>query len=67
MEVVYLIIGVILLIALLAGASAMGWIFKGIGAIFEVFLEGLSNFFGTGIGCLIKIFILLCILAALLT
>lgn len=65
MEIVFTILGVILIIALLIACSFLGWTFKGIGAMLQLFTEGLGNFFGTTFGCIIKLIVLISIIAAL--
>ena len=40
MEVLIIIGAIVLILAILTGGGILGWLFKGIGAIFEFLLEG---------------------------
>ena len=58
------IIGLIVLIALLfVGGGLLGWLIKGVGAIFSFLMDGC----GSTLGCLFWIFIGFCVIIVLLT
>lgn len=65
MSTVITILVVILIIGVLIGCSALGWVMKGIGALLDVFWDGLGNFFSSTLGCLVDLFIIAVILAAI--
>lgn len=44
MEVLIIIGAIVLILAIFTGGGILGWLFKGIGAIFEFLLEGWGSY-----------------------
>ena len=63
MEILAIIGFIVLVLIIFTGGGLLGWVFHGLGTIFELLLEGWS----TCLGVIIWIFIIFCLLIVFFT